>query len=231
MGGILKKFFICASLIFLVIFCLAASTVKGSSDKLYSLLYPDEKPIIEKSSSDIVELKDGDYFVCGEYGGEPLVWKCVLNNKAQCDKIIEFRAYDNDSSDWETLDLRRWLNSDSGFYGNALLNKEKIIDGEVYILSQKELEKIGDRGKAPTLYAIRNSKSKYFFLRKNCWYWTSSSISTNTHSVAAVTQNGSFYKTLSSDELTGVCPAFTLKTKTLAVLGGDGSRLKPYVIG
>lgn len=43
------------------------------------------------------------------------------------------------------------------------------------------------------------------FLRKNCWYWTSSGISTNSLSVAAVTQSGTFYKTTATDGLTGIC--------------------------
>ena len=204
--------------------------VKFANDKVYALLYHSDEVVFDDACPSEITLQNGDYFTLGTYNGERLVWKCVLENKAQCDNIIQFMEYDSDDSDWESSDLRKWLNSYNGFVGNAEIDKE-FICGEFYILSTNELRKIESITKQPTLSAIKNSHSKYLFLRKNCWYWTSSSVSTNSQSVATVTQNGDFYKTLPTDTLTGVCPAFTLKNTTVHILGGNGSKQKPYVIG
>ncbi len=216
---------------FAVIFICAGFIVKNANDKVYSFLYPQQKQVFIENCPKTVKIKNGDYFALGIYNNERLVWKCVLNNKAQCEKIIDFRQYDSENSDWKTSELRKWLNSDNGFSEKAMIKNNTIIDGEIYVLSKGELEKIDNIAKQPTLSAVKNSDSKYLFLRKNCWYWTSSSISTNSQSVAAVTQNGGFYKTLPTDSLTGVCPAFTMKNSTVHILGGDGSKEKPYVIG
>lgn len=226
----MKKIAISILAFFTVIFVCMGFTVKYANDKVYALLYPYEEQIFVEDSPAVVTLKKGDCFTSGAYNGERLVWKCIYDDKAQCERIIEFIPYDAEGSDWKSSDLRAWLNSEDGFFGEASISEE-LVSGEVYLFSQSELEKIGSIAKQPTLSAIRNSNSKYLFIRRNCWYWTSSSISTNSQSVATVTQNGSFYKTLSTDSLTGVCPAFTLKNRTVHVLGGDGSKQKPYVIG
>ena len=226
----LKKILLSIFIIFVIISICAGSTVKFANDRVYNLLYPCEEKVFDENHPGIVSLKNGDYFTLGTYNGERLVWECVLENHAQCEKIIEFRQYDADCSNWASSDLREWLNSNDGFFGKSLLNKE-FISGNIYVLSQDELEQIGSITKQPSLPAIRKSNSKYLFLRKYCWYWTSSSISTNSQSVATVTQNGSFYKTLPTDQLTGVCPAFVLKSTDVHILGGEGSKQKPYVIG
>ncbi len=226
----LKKIAIGIFTAFLILSVCTGFAVRFANDKIYALLYPYEEKTFDENDPGVISLKNGDFFALGTYSGERLVWECVLGDRAQCERIIEFREYDNENSDWSTSELREWLNSENGFFGEAALNRE-LLNGEIFVLSKNELEKIGSITKQPSLSAIRNSKSGYLFIRKNCWYWTSSPISTNSQSVAAVTQNGGFYKTLPTDRLTGVCPAFTLKSTTVHILGGDGSRQKPYVIG
>lgn len=227
----MKKLIIGIAIAFSVIFICLGFTVKYANDKVYNFLHPREKITIEENNPRTVTLKKGSYFIYGTYNDEQVLWECVSDTTAQCNDIIEFKQYDSKDSDWETSDLRQWLNSDDGFYGNANLNGGKIINGEIYVLSKKEAKAAGLKPKQPTLAAIRNSDSKYFFLNKCCWYWTSSSISTNSQSVAAVSHKKGVYKTLPTDNLTGVCPAFKLKTVTVNVLGGDGTKQKPYVIG
>lgn len=216
---------------FAVAFICMSFAVKFANDGVYAFLYPYEERSFAEDRPGTAVLEVGDYFACGEYAGERLVWKCVSEGKAQCERIIEFKRYDSNDSDWESSELRDWLNSVDGFCGMSALTDHNIVRGEVYVLSVDELAEVDDRAKQPSLHAIRNSDSKYLFLRKNCWYWTSSSISTNSHSVAAVTQNGGFYKTLATDELTGICPAINLSSSTVKILGGDGSKQKPFVIG
>lgn len=217
-------------IVFIIVSVGMSFAVKFANDKVYGLLYPCEEEIFDENNPGVITLKNGDFFTFGTYNGERLVWECVLENHAQCEKIIEFREYDTENSDWISSDLREWLNSNDGFFGRASLNRD-FIRGEIYVLSKNELKEIGNITKQPSLSAIRNSNSEYLFIKKFCWYWTSSSINTNSQSVATVTQNGSFYKTLSTDKLTGVCPAFILKSTAVHILGGEGSKQKPYVIG
>ena len=86
-----------------------------------------------------------------------------------------------------------------------------------------------DRRRSPTEQCVKNDGSRYLTLRKYCWYWTSSPVSTNQSSVTAVTTTGGFYKTLAADELCGVCPAMYLRSGIL-VLCGSGTAENPYAL-
>jgi len=86
-----------------------------------------------------------------------------------------------------------------------------------------------DRRRSPTEQCVKNDSSRYLTLRKYCWYWTGSPVSTNQSSVTAVTTTGGFYKTLAADELCGVCPAMYLRSGIL-VLCGSGTAENPYAL-
>ncbi len=163
------------------------------------------------------------------------------------------------SSDWSSSTIREWLNSeektsftfrctpdnkikdDTLTFDGGFLCSENFTDKEisaikntadkVFLPTVKMLSDIpsAERRKSPTVKAVTNDNSRYFQLRKSCWYWTQNSINTNTSSVSAVTSSGSFYKSVSNDGLTGVCPATVLKTNGIIVCGGNGSSETPYV--
>lgn len=163
------------------------------------------------------------------------------------------------SSEWSSSTVREWLNSqensafkfrcaadnkikdntlifEGGFlcrdnFSDAEISALKNGDEKVFLPTVKMLSGIptAERKKSPTAEAVKNDNSRYLQLRKSCWYWTQNSITTNTSSVSAVTSSGSFYKSVSNDGLTGVCPATVLKTDSIAVKGGNGSINTPYI--
>lgn len=226
-----------------IIFCLVSVVLPRHKADLYSALYK-QNVTIEKSEEKEISLKKGNFFVLGEIYGEPIVWEIIEDGEkplAWSLNAICFRAFDESSSDWTTSDLKIWLNdeTENGFLSDknfSLEQKKDILvkaeDEKMFLLSKQQLQKIKEskRAKAPTASAIANDGSNKLVIRRNCWYWTSSPIETNSSSVATVTQSGGFYKTLSSDTLTGVCPAFYLESKAVTICGGDGTKEKPYVI-
>lgn len=163
------------------------------------------------------------------------------------------------SSDWSSSTVRKWLNSqenstftfkcisdnkikdntlifEGGFlccdnFSQAEISAIKNTADRVFLPTVKMLSGIptAERKKSPTAEAVKNDNSRYLQLRKSCWYWTQNSITTNTSSVSAVTSSGSFYKSVSNDGLTGVCPVTVLKTDSIAVKGGNGSINTPYI--
>lgn len=182
---------------------------------------------------------------------------CLLSERVIC--FLPFASCREASagiSNWENSNIKKWLNSSesedfvfecssenrikdnkvsisSGFL-NGFSDKEiSMLDTDCGILlpSTEELSALSaaDRRRMPTASAAANDNSSYFQLRKYCWYWTRTPISTNTSSVTAVTSSGGYYKTLANDALTGVCPAAYLKNTEITVIGGNGSRELPYV--
>ena len=115
----MKKIAVSIFIAFTVIFICMTYVVNFASDKIYSLLYPYDEMTFVDTCPNKISLQNGDYFALGTYNHEKLVWKCVLENKAQCDRTIEFREYDSFDSDWEACDLRKWLNSYDGFIGKG----------------------------------------------------------------------------------------------------------------
>ncbi|MCL2105991.1 MAG: hypothetical protein FWH26_02875 [Oscillospiraceae bacterium] len=109
---------------------------------------------------------------------------------------------------------------------------EKSGKDTVFLLTGKQLRRLSaaQRKKSPTRAALRQDNSPYLFVRPQCWYWTADSIATNGQSVRSVTTRGSFYQSLASDGLNGVCPALYLAEKTVCSAGGDGGRSAPYQI-
>ncbi len=87
-----------------------------------------------------------------------------------------------------------------------------------------------ERRRAPTAAAVSRENSPYLFLRGSGWYWTRDAIATNACSVASVTGKGTFYKSIATDGMNGVCPALRLRKAAILCFGGDGSAVRPYVI-
>ena len=240
----MKKAIITIISVFAVLFCLVSLILPRYKAEIYTLMYPHNLSIGISTQTKEVQLEKGDHFILGKCYGEPVAWEiidCTENPLVWCDNAVCFRDYDDESADWKTSELRAWLNDETE---NSFLcdtnfsssEKDLIYDkknGEkIFILSKSQLEHFtpGDRAKAPTAEAVRNCDSDKLVIRRNCWYWTSSGISTNSSSVSAVTQSGDFYKTLMSDPLVGVCPAFYLKSNKVTVCGGNGSAEEPYII-
>ena len=193
-----------------------------------------------------VTLKSGDRIAIGSYLGEPIVWSVIETGGKtllMSEKVLCFRAFDPSedgigSSDYLASPLRAWLNSESGFLNPEnfsefdLSLKSPDKNGDLIFLPSKDMLKnisTADRRRSPTEQCVKNDGSRYLTLRKYCWYWTSSPVSTNQSSVTAVTTTGGFYKTLAADELCGVCPAMYLRSNVL-VLCGSGTAENPYAL-
>lgn len=223
-----------------IILCLVSVIASRHKADLYGLLYPQNVSIERTDEAKEIRMKKGDFFVFGSMYGEDIVWE-VMDSSASplvwCKNAICFRPFDSKSSDWLTSDLREWLNSEKGFltkdnFESTEIIKETESGDRMFLLSKKQLQTFAEsqRAKAPTVSAVRNDGTDKIVIRKNCWYWTSTPIETNSSSVTTVTNAGGFYKTLSTDTVVGVCPAFYLKSSTLTVCGGKGTAENPYVV-
>lgn len=223
-----------------IILCLVSVIASRHKADLYSLLYPQNVSVERTDETKEIRLKEGDFFVFGTMYKEDIVW-AVIDSSASplvwCKNAICFRPFDSESSDWLTSDLREWLNSENGFlvndnFATTEIIKENENGDRMFLLSKNQIQKFTEslRVKAPTAEAVRNDGTNKIVIRKNCWYWTSTPIETNSSSVTTVTNAGGFYKTLSTDTVVGVCPAFHLKSNTVTVCGGYGTAEKPYVI-
>jgi len=99
----------------------------------------------------------------GTYGGKPIEWLVldVRDNKALIItvNVIEQRRFDSSTNDWETSELRQYLNNE--FIDR--LNKTKI-DGEIFLLSVDEINEYFKGG--------TNRTAKY--RGKTAWCWTRS---------------------------------------------------------
>lgn len=223
-----------------VILCLVSVILSRHKADLYSVLYPQNVTIESTDTIRSVELNKGDSFVFGKIYGEEIIWKVIADGEnflVWSENAICFRPFDKKSSDWQTSDLREWLNSEDGFlseenFTSTEMIKENKEADKMFLLSKNQLQKFSEseRAKAPTVSAVANDGSDRLIIRKNCWYWTSSPIQTNSSSVTTVTNAGGFYKTLSTDTVVGVCPAFYLCDNTVIVCGGNGTKEKPYVL-
>lgn len=209
--------------VFAAVFIAAATVDFAAKDKFYPLLFDNIDYEYTAHESQSVALKKGDYVLYGTYRGEQMLWRVISEDSTvlQSCYIIDFAPYGK-SSDANESTLTEKIRE----------NLDGICE-DVFIPSKEELSGLsaGERKKQPTLSAVLRCKTRFMFLRKNCWYWTSSAISTNSLSVAAVTQSGAFYKTPATDELTGVCPAIRLGERSINAVYGDGTKDTPYVIG
>lgn len=193
-----------------------------------------------------VTLKSGDRIAIGSFLGEPIIWRVIDTDSGtllMSEKVLCFKAFDPSedgigSSDYLSSPLRAWLNSKDGFLSPENFSKDELSlvspdkNGDTVFLPSKDMLKnisSADRRRSPTEQCVKNDGSRYFVLRRYCWYWTSSPVSTNQSSVTAVTTTGSFYKTLAADALCGVCPAIYLRGNTLT-LCGKGTAENPYAL-
>ena len=134
-----------------------------------------------------------------------------------------------------TFENYNYFDNESGFlYSDNFTETEKdlITNDGVFILSQNQMSKyfsVVSRKKTCTQSCIIQNNAPYIVLEnKSQWYWTSSSISTNNVSVAAVTSGGTFYKSLAYDSTMGVSPALYIDCSNLSACG-SGTNDEPYM--
>lgn len=126
---------------------------------------------------------------------------------------------------------------ESGFLSEKNFDShlKRLISQEgIFLLTTNELRKYftdETRRKTCTESAILHNDSPYLLTAsRKIWYWTSSPVSSNNVSVAAVTSSGGFYKTLAYDSVMGVSPSLRLNETAVCVCRGDGSKGQPYVV-
>lgn len=219
----MKRIIAAICCVFAIAFIAVATVDFTAKDRFYLLLFDDvhyEYTVHEPAPA---TLKKGDYVLYGTYKTEQMLWRVISEDGTllQSGYIIDFAPFGR-SSDISESDLIKNIGDEFG-----------EISEDIFIPSKNDLSKLSaaERKKQPTLSAVLRCKTRFMFLRKNCWYWTSSGISTNSLSVAAVTQSGTFYKTPATDGLTGICPAIRLDGRNVSVVCGNGTKETPYVIG
>ena len=174
----------------------------------------------------------GDTIKFGNYGGEPIEFevKDIINGNALLvsKNIIECGKFDEDTTNWNDCELRKWLNNE--FYNTAFNDEEKAkiqtystTNDKVFLLSKDECEKYfpteESRIKVLTKQA---SKSLDILLYKEIWdneedyatgetwfYWLRSAYSSDY--VNSVHINGDFDQTDPYMIHYGLVPALIVK--------------------
>lgn len=102
-----------------------------------------------KRNNRFSKLNKGDTFEFGSFEGSALSWKVIRKDKdtlyAIADKIICDRKFDSNRNNWESSELRNWLNND--FYNSAFNETEKksivmINSDNITLLSKDEAENL-----------------------------------------------------------------------------------------
>lgn len=135
------------------------------------------------------------------------------------------------------LDGYNAYDKEKGFLadGNFTAEERNLISPDgVFIMSKKDMQNCltkKQRSKACTKGAAEQNNSPYIVSDgKALWYWTSSSISQNRMSLAVVTADGGFYKSLPYDSMAGVVPSMYLNKSDFSSLEGTGRQKDPYLI-
>lgn len=151
------------------------------------------------------------------------------------DKEVKYgeRVPDKDS----VLDGYNAYDKEKGFLaeGNFTAEERNLISSDgVFIMSKKDIQNCltkKQRSKTCTKGAAEQNDSPYIVSGgKALWYWTSSSISQNRMSLAVVTADGGFYKSLPYDSMGGVVPSMYLDKSDFSSLEGTGAQKDPYLI-
>lgn len=180
-----------------------------------------------------------------DYLDQPILWRVlgIKNGKALLlsELILDTRPFDNNSNEWESSDLRSWLNN--SFYNNAFSSTEKSAivrnsdPGSVFLPSRGELstkaygfihniyEPDLNRSASGTMYAYDN----------NLWIVKTSDFTNyyarskaNDKSVDLVASNGKFVLARIDRDNVGVRPAIWVEIDNLPFTNGDGTIEYPY---
>ena len=121
---------------------------------MFSLCGCSSKTVLENRKGDRLEadqVKVGKTVRFGDYhGAEEWLVIDIEDGKALllAENVVDAKAFDDDSSDWETSDLREWLNSD--YLEEAFDDGEQKalaeVDGDrVFILTLNQANELLDR--------------------------------------------------------------------------------------
>lgn len=80
----------------------------------------------------------------GTYNGEPILWRCIEDTERNeillfSDKILCFKAFDEESNEWKNSELRLWLNSTSS--ANEYYDEEGFLSNTNFSETQRQLIK------------------------------------------------------------------------------------------
>lgn len=238
----------------------------------------------EKQPSELDKLKLGDHVKFGEFNGHPILWNVVKKQDGKAmlfmktplmnpngtflgmrvdyapnaDEKTDSGRNTYGSSDWETSDIRNWLNGD--FYNNAFTKKENIADTQhSYLLASIDSYK-STSGSEPHIYnynvtnAMQNYSTAYKkevsdkvylvsikelvenikpvvsinYSSNSYWYWLRDPHTSSSYNVRSVSSAG-YISNYSAQNTAGkVRAAITLDYGVIT--SGTGVESFPYVI-
>jgi len=186
---------------------------------MFSLCGCSSKTVLENKKGERLEpdqIKVGKTIKFGDYhGAEEWLVIDIDDGKALllAEKVVDAKAYDDDNSDWETSDLREWLNSD--YLEEAFDDSEQKalaeVDGDrVFILTLDQANELLDRESKrayATDYAIDNGVQAA--KTKASIWWVNTPLGTHkAQCIETSTQNSFIIKTKKvKEDNIGVRPA------------------------
>jgi hypothetical protein len=169
--------------------------------------------IVEYDVKDQRELpnKTDDEIIFGKYK-KTLVWDVIdETDDAQlllCRDIVEQRIFDPASNDWETSDIRSWLNNYDETYNHSCHDYSGI--GFINAFDRSELKQF-NKTRIKDDFVFLLSKDEYEAYKENIkrvnGYWWLRSSGTYPGRVASVFIDGSVYCFSNVDSVIGVRPA------------------------
>lgn len=189
------------------------------------------------------------YVLMGEfqqdYGDkQPILWRVLYTerNKALLlsEVILDTRPYDDNSNNWETSEIREWLNND--FYFSAFSEKEKnaIIQnntlGNIFLPSKEELtearfgfnksidKKDKNRVAFSSTYALDNSLWTNDELGSSSYYTRTE----RKENLYLVCSEGNLLVASVNRDNVGIRPAMWVNIDDLPFSHGDGTIIYPY---
>jgi hypothetical protein len=180
-----------------------------------------------------------------DYNDQPILWRVlgVKNGRALLlsELILDTRPFDDSSNEWESSDLRSWLNK--SFYKDTFSSDEQtaILSngdiGKVFLLSRGELS-TASYGFNTNIYQEdpnRSAAGSIFAYSNNLWKVQTSDYTNyyarskaNSKNVDLVASNGKFVLARIDRDNVGIRPAVWVDVAMLPFTNGAGTMEYPF---
>lgn len=170
-------------------------------------------------------LKAGETFSTGKH--EWVVLEQSGDTTAVLHKSVleDYRKFDNNSNNWITSDIRKWLNSEFAAIIQAEIGADNLVPHTPDLSTDDGSDSYaGDGNKDKVSLLSCNTYRKYhkYIPKTDSWYWTLTALSTeerNTSCVRYVNSGGTLSGSSCNDDNGGVRPFCIFKSNILVSKG------------
>ena len=195
-------------------------------------------------SSEFAPKRQGNYVYFGSYPQsdknkkEPIKWQIIEEKNGELlllsDKILDSKRFDPNKNNYETSEIRSWLNGT--FINTAFNDSQKGIivtsdivtdkygggtlktNDKIFLLSKAEAEKYFKNDDARKKQGTKFAKDNGLYVNDsngNSWWWLRSPSSVNSYNASNVSTNGNIHDLNVYNTNYGVVPALRIKSSDL----------------